>query len=194
MGTRLCAASWVLLAGCAQRVAPKPADFVLTVQPMGRVSKRTIAVVESAVRSTYNIKFAVDPPIPFPARAWYAPRKRWLADVLAAQRPASPACRTLFVVSQDISRPAHGYTNYGTLGLGTANGNAVVSTFRMRGDELLLSKITIHEMGHVFGLPHCPNPSCVMQDLKGRAATLDNASGFCPNCRAKIARWLRPTT
>src|SRR5580692_485221 len=66
-------------------------------------------------------------------------------NVLVAQRPVSPARRTLFVVSQDISRPAHGDANFGILGMGGSDSNAVVSTFRMRGDDVLLSKITVHE-------------------------------------------------
>jgi archaemetzincin len=191
IGPCFCAAAGLLLAGCARNIAPKPSDFVLTIQPMGSVSKKTLKEVENAVGSTFNCKFRVDPAIPLPTRAWYAPRKRWLADVLVSQRSVSPERRTLFVVSQDISRPAHGYENFGILGVGYANGNALVSTFRMRGDEVLLSKITVHELGHLFGLPHCSNASCVMQDLKGRSATLEHSSSFCPNCRAKIARWLR---
>ena len=75
------------------------------------------------------------------------------------------------------------------------NGNAaVVSTYRLNPElyghplnrALLmdrLEKTAIHELGHSFGLKHCPDYKCVMRssnvvegvDLKGKA--------FCPNCR-----------
>jgi len=70
---------------------------------------------------------------------------------------------------------------------------AVISTYRLRNefyglppdDGLLLEraiKEAVHELGHAFGLVHCPSVSCVMHassyvedvDIKGES--------FCTNC------------
>ncbi len=53
------------------------------------------------------------------------------------------------------------------------------------GERLL--KEAVHELGHLFSLLHCPDPSCVMYsssyveeiDLKG--------SSFCPVCAGQVA-------
>ena len=73
---------------------------------------------------------------------------------------------------------------------------AVVSYARLIDPDMELFKSRIrkevtHEMGHVFGLQHCPTPGCVMNfsnslyevDLKGE--------DFCPECRRKLEERLK---
>jgi archaemetzincin len=158
----------------------------LTPQPLGKVGKANLDEVAAVLNHTFNVRLYIATPKPWPKESWFAPRKRWLADPMIA---APTAQRVLYLTSVDISRPVHGQANYGVLGC--AGGNAIVSTFRMKGSMALLDKIAIHEMGHTFGLPHCPNKGCIMQDLEGHASTLDGAVTFCPSCKAKIGRWLR---
>jgi archaemetzincin len=158
----------------------------LTLQPLGKVSKANVEEVAVVLNRTFNVRLHMVPEEAWPKEDWYAPRKRWLADPIIA---AHTAGRVLYLTSADISRPAHGTANFGVLGC--AKGNAIVSTFRMKGDKTLLDKIAIHEMGHTFGLPHCPNKGCIMQDLEGHASTLAHATTFCPSCRAKIAQFIK---
>jgi len=45
---------------------------------------------------------------------------------------------------------------------------------------------TMHEIGHVIGLDHCPNRKCVMHPLSPN--TPSNPT-FCSSCLDKIAKW-----
>ena len=50
-----------------------------------------------------------------------------------------------------------------------------------------LVKLIKHELGHNFGLPHCPNKSCIMRDAEG-GNHFDEMTGFCKKCKLKFAK------
>jgi archaemetzincin len=76
---------------------------------------------------------------------------------------------------------------------------ALVSLHRLRQefygmppDESLLrerlAKEMLHEMGHSFGLTHCPKPSCAMS-LSTHIEFVDaKRAGYCQACAAHVAR------
>ncbi len=59
---------------------------------------------------------------------------------------------------------------------------ADVSRFRAR-----LLKEAMHELGHTFGLEHCPDPACVMYFSNTLMDTDRKGGEFCSTCRARIA-------
>lgn len=65
--------------------------------------------------------------------------------------------------------------------------SCVVSTFRLSKinlpDQYL--KLSIHELGHTQGLPHCPDKTCFMRDAEGKNHT-NEETGFCPKCKAVL--------
>lgn len=67
----------------------------------------------------------------------------------------------------------------------------LVSYARLLSDdrELFLSRLRkeiTHEMGHVFGLPHCPDPKCVMHFSNSLIDTDLKSEEFCPSCKRKL--------
>ena len=51
--------------------------------------------------------------------------------------------------------------------------------------ERVLKEAT-HEVGHAFGLEHCPKRSCVMHFSNSLADTDYKAKDFCNTCRNKL--------
>jgi archaemetzincin len=45
------------------------------------------------------------------------------------------------------------------------------------------NKEAVHELGHVFGLAHCPDPECVMHFSNSLMDTDKKSASFCPRCR-----------
>jgi archaemetzincin len=43
----------------------------------------------------------------------------------------------------------------------------------------------VHELGHVFGLEHCPDPECVMHFSNSLLDTDRKSTSFCSQCRAR---------
>ncbi len=76
-------------------------------------------------------------------------------------------------------------------GIGLPFKGCIVSYARLysRNEELFLlrfRKEITHEMGHVFGLSHCPNPYCVMHFSNSLADTDRKGEDFCPYCQEKL--------
>lgn len=107
---------------------------------------------------------------------------RWLQ----ARRPRQ---RLLAVTDEDLFVPVLTFV-FGEAQLG--GHAALVSTARLQADDgrrLLrerLAKEAVHELGHTFGLTHCPDHGCAM----ARSATLldvDRKSArLCADCRSLL--------
>ena len=76
------------------------------------------------------------------------------------------------------------------MGLGYQPGSAcVVSTFRLSKENLAehYFKVSIHELGHTQGLPHCAVNTCFMRDAKG-GNPLNEETDFCPACKSHLIK------
>lgn len=95
--------------------------------------------------------------------------------------------------SGQVRRPASRYANWGIFGLGETPGRCcVISIARLRAGEAALLreraiKVSLHEVGHTMGLPHCPNTACLMTGAAGKLSTVDRTERkLCAGCRAKL--------
>jgi archaemetzincin len=79
---------------------------------------------------------------------------------------------------------------------------AIVSLHRLRpefygdrvNDALFLeraAKEAIHETGHTFGLPHCPDSSCVMSFSNKIHMVDEKKREFCSKCSARLLKVVR---
>lgn len=183
-------------AGAEQPQVARPSS-VLHVVPFhlstgAHLAQRLCPVLERV----YGLYADVRPPGFDPEVAFDAMRGQYNSRVLLSRLLESTEAgqpRVLGVTGVDLFIPVLTYV-FGEAQLGGRA--AVVSVHRLRpetyglpqNDPLLeerLRKEAIHELGHNFGLVHCPNARCVMHastyaeeiDLKG--------DGLCRACRAE---------
>lgn len=100
----------------------------------------------------------------------------------------------IIVISQDLYSPVHSFV----FGLAREPaGVAVVSAARLRNeyynlapsdDDLTdrLIKEGAHEIGHLFGLSHCPDPQCIMFRPDTLAELDRKKKIFCETCRSTL--------
>jgi archaemetzincin len=76
-------------------------------------------------------------------------------------------------------------------------GIAIVSTHRLNPEfyvdapsqELFLIRLvkeSVHELGHTFGLGHCPLPNCIMHFSNCISDTDFKGPDFCPRCKLAL--------
>jgi archaemetzincin len=50
-----------------------------------------------------------------------------------------------------------------------------------------VANVALHEVGHTFGLQHCTEDRCPMQDAEGSIVNTDTSNGFLgPQCQAEL--------
>lgn len=179
-------------------IVPSMAVPSVAIQPLGPVKAADIARVKAGIQALYAVDVEVLPEKPLPKAAYFQPRDRYkadkLLDVLAADTPAK-FTKVIGLTVQDISTKKGKIDDWGIFGLGALGDRpCVVSTFRLRAgkatDEVFLArlvKVVNHELGHTFGLDHCPEAGCFMQDAGGKIATVDGEGGKpCAACAGRL--------
>ena len=104
--------------------------------------------------------------------------------------PARGVGRALGVVGVDLFVPELNFV------FGLAEGDHAVGLARLRAGKLgaadsslfrqRVAKEAVHELGHTYGLGHCPNRHCVMAFSNSLHDTDVKSQEFCPICRERL--------
>jgi archaemetzincin len=176
----------------------------VAIQPFESFPQDITKEVQMAIDSMYDIESTILSPIDLPKHAYYTPRNRYRADSLIRYLKRIKINRydkILGLTTSDISTTKGDYKDFGIMGLGFRPGSSCIgSLYRVqrgaRNRKQIIErfrKVTIHELGHNFGLKHCTyNSKCLMQSAKGKVATIDHADEIlCENCRKQISYVLK---
>lgn len=164
---------------------------------MGSVPAGALEAAVQTAESAFRLPVQVLPEQPEPVYAWNASRRQYgsveVLKRLAADAPPG-AVRVLGFTTADLYIPALTFL----FGQAVVNGRvALVSVARLQqefyhmpGDDELLRvrvcKETMHELGHTFGLVHCPDRACVMSLATGIAHVDLKTCAFCDECRERM--------
>ena len=184
----------LVLSSC---ISAKP-KVQIAIQPLGNVRSQILTVIKLGIEKVYDAKVVLLHKRNLPKAAYYKPRWRYRADILLDKLEAwtdKKYTKVVGITEVDISATKGNIYDWGIFGLGQINGRpCVISTFRLkRGMKNTkhfynrLVKVVNHEIGHTFGLWHCPVKGCLMQDARGTIRTVDSESGdFCKACKIKL--------
>jgi len=138
------------------------------------------------------------PPIPVPLESFEARRNQYYSTRILKEMLGDvprDAFKLLGVTDKDLCIPILTYVFGEAQVGGTA---AVVSLARLRQEHyglmpdrpLLLERLRkecLHELGHTFGLVHCPSKDCVMY-LSNTVVDVDiRGRDFCMACHTVVA-------
>ena len=164
----------------------EPALTYIDIQPFAGLPKDEALYLYNELKKIYP-NVILSKSINLPHFAFYIPRNRFKADSLIHFLSARTQHNhiTIGLTNKDISSTKGQIPDWGIMGLGLEPGNAcVVSTFRLSKSQLLdqLFKVSVHELGHTEGLPHCHVKTCFMRDAEGKNTTNEETE-FCASCK-----------
>jgi archaemetzincin len=169
---------------------------IVMLQPLLSFNSSTLNFLKDSIEQFYPVTVVIAPAKEFPSSAYYKPRNRYRADSTIKwlkQIKPDPVRTMVGITNADISTTKGLYKDYGVMGLGYHPGNAcIISTVRLKASSTStkhlqerLFKVVVHEMGHNFGLAHCPDQHCIMVDAEGQMK-LDEEKDLCDSCRKKL--------
>jgi archaemetzincin len=193
----------VLLGGQASSAAGAFTVPPVALQPLGDVDSSVVARLAERLQIFFGTTVTVLPAAPLPQSAWYEPRHRYRADKLVTfldRTTSRDIAHVIGITSRDISVANGRIPDWGVFGVAKLSGRpGLVSTFRLRANgasderfQARLDHVAAHELGHSFGLPHCPHRGCLMQDAEGSIGPVDRSTGgLCGECVRRLAEALR---
>lgn len=172
--------------------------MVLRVAPMEALDQALLAAIVESLRQGYGVEVEQRDPLGEPGFAWDSERLQYSAPLILRRLldgDEAGSGKLLAVTGRDLYIPMLSFV-YGQAQLGGQV--AVVSMARLRteyyklppDDDLLrvrARKEALHEVGHLFGLVHCPDRSCAMALSTGIGQLDQKQPSLCADCAALAA-------
>jgi archaemetzincin len=168
----------------------------ITIAPIGRIDSALLNRIASEIQGKLNVIISIFPAAPMLDFAFYKPRQRYIADsllVFLRKLNKDDTGKIIGITSKDISTRKDPHENWGILGLGSLRGEAsVISTYRAGKGKVnekdftrRMITLALHELGHTYGLDHCPENTCLTKDAQGKM-NLDDGDSYCEKCKNSL--------
>lgn len=167
----------------------------ITLKPLGNVPDAIIEELKERVGGVFHCPVEIKASFIDIVQAYDAERKQYFSSkLLASLGKSEREERVVGIIDVDLYVPRLNFV-FGEAAV--ASGTTIVSLYRLRqeyyglvpDEALFLERVTkeiVHELGHTFGLEHCPNNKCVMHFSNSLADTDLKRADFCSSCRPKI--------
>ena len=167
----------------------------ITLKPLGNIADEITEELKDRVGGIFHCPVGIKAGFSDLAQAYDPQRKQYLSSkLLASLKKSEREERVVGIADVDLYVPRLNFV-FGEAD--TVAGTAIVSLCRLRqeyyglapDEALFLARATkeiVHELGHTFGLGHCPNNKCVMHFSNSLADTDLKEAHFCSMCRPRI--------
>lgn len=175
---------------------------VVAIARLGGFDSELAATIGGAVQRMYNVDIVVLSNRDLPLSCYYKPNHRYRAEKLLNfldEDTEAKYTKIIGLTTWDISVTKGKLKDGPVSGFGFIGKRpCIASTYRLGGDKVStalmvsrLVKIVNHELGHTFGLGHCGEQGCLMEDKGGTIRTVDSETGIlCAECEEALGNVL----
>lgn len=159
----------------------------LKILPMGKIDDKILKILKTHLKTLFS-KIEIFRSIPIIESAYNPKRDQYLANDFLERMKNVPGDHVLGVTDVDLYVPELNFV----LGLAQLPGKAaIISLHRLHSDRLKLYhdrmiKEAVHELGHTFGLRHCPDKFCVMHFSNCLEDTDIKGGKYCNLCEESL--------
>ena len=163
--------------------------------PMGEIDDFVLDYLKENLTDVFKATVSLGESQPSPEYAFNKKRGQYYSSaILENLAKFRPGRITLAVIERDLYVPELNFV-FGEAD--PVNKICIISLLRLRqsfyglfeNKELFLRrslKEAVHEIGHLLGLSHCPNPKCVMRFSNRLSDTDVKDYRFCSNCQRSL--------
>ena len=151
--------------------------------------------LQNALREIFGVEVSYTVEESIPAHSYSSTREQFAGEPFLEKLYIlrnGPKEIMLGITKEDLYAPGLNFI----FGLASPAGVCVISLKRLdnrfwglpKNDELYFKRVlteAVHEIGHVLGLPHCPDVHCVMHFSNSLADTDEKGYHFCAKCEKK---------
>jgi archaemetzincin len=165
---------------------------------IGKVDDGVLAFLREKLPLYFSgVKVEILEGIRLPKKCFDLRRGQFVGECVLSTLPSTPESKTLGIIDQDVYSEGLNFI----FGLaGAAKTFIAIKRLRnefygLREDKdtfyLRVLKEANHELGHSFGLLHCPKARCVMHFSNSLLDTDVKGPGFCKKCSKSLESKLR---
>jgi archaemetzincin len=172
--------------------------------PLGDVPKKVLEELKNQLTLTFGKETILLKKLPLPTYAYSKKRNQYYSSLILDKLKViknNKYERILGITDADLYVPNLNFV-FGEADI--LEGVCIISVFRLReefyklppDENLFLERVkkeAIHELGHTYGLIHCPYSRCVMHFSNSISDTDAKLPNFCPKCFRKLQRVLGVT-
>ena len=166
----------------------------LEIMPIGSVDATILSIVAANLQAILRLNVKIQVPLSAPDYAFLPSRGQYESNKIIRHLSAIEShLLVLGIVDVDICTPILTFI-YGESQLGGKT--ALISVYRITDDDdektyHRAAKISLHEVGHLLGIAHCPSPDCLMA-FSNNLDKLDALPlRFCQSCEYEARRSVR---
>lgn len=166
--------------------------------PLGSIPDDLLSGLVKPLAEMFGLPCGIAPPVPIPRGAYDHDRRQYVGysilAALATLETPPKVERVVGVIDEDCYAPGLNFI------FGQAAGRYAFialprlrqSFYRLPEDESLFRKRVlkeaVHELGHTYGLGHCPDRTCVMHFSNTLRDTDVKGASFCRRCQGRLRR------
>lgn len=169
--------------------------------PIGSIDPKMLAALETQLENTFKCRPEQQQTMPLPQETYNQKRGQYFSPLILEKISSSMSVgkedKVLGIIDVDLYSEGLNFVFGEAEGLGGRF--AIISLARLHqsfyglpeNKNLFLDralKEAVHEIGHLYGLRHCPESGCVMHFSNSLPDTDRKNASFCPSCQEILSK------